>query len=300
MKFTVFLNHREQKNHKTSMKATIKTIFYLTILTSITTSCTHKKAKEIKQEKIEQTIKADDTDPMIAFAFLNETKDSLVSLAIEDENIKPEVATHAIINSQIISIGFSGTKAESELSNGRQTSNNFSNNGGNFFSIKEQIKEGDFALLVDQKFLDHNRILPFQKTNKESEEQIKTKLSQQYNRRITQSSTIAELENGAQINITLFDIKNDSALAILSYVHNNQITTLDFPAKYDEMSTWRVDDGGIFDFESLQVLSIFTSDQSIKLATVFWGAEGYNLNFYESVDGKFKSIAEAYGYSAPL
>lgn len=66
------------------------------------------------------------------------------------------------------------------------------------------------------------------------------------------------------------------------------------------MSTWRVYDGGIFDFENLQVLAVFQSDKSIKIATVFWGAEGYNLNLYESTEGVFKSIAEAYGYSAPL
>lgn len=221
-------------------------------------------------------------------------------MAVEDEKIKPEAATHAIIENKITPIDFSVTKPESESSNGRQTSHNFSNNGGTFFSLKEQIKEGDFALIVNQKFIDQNQILPFKKINKETNEQIKLKIAKHYNRKISQSSTLAELNNKAQINITLFEVKNDSALAVLTYLHNDQLITLDFPAKYDEMSTWRVDDGGVFDFENLQLLSIFQSDKSIKIATVFWGAEGYNLNFYESVDGVFKNIAEAYGYSAPL
>jgi len=260
----------------------------------------NENPKQIKQEKKESNLKTDKAEAFVGFAFLNEKKDSLVSLAVEDEKIKPEVATHAIIENKITSIDFSGTKPESESSNGRQTSNNFSNNGGTFFSIKEQIKEGDFALIVNQKFIDQNQILPFKKMDKATDEQIKLKIAKQYNRKISQSSTLAELNNKAHINITLLEVKNDSALAVLTYLDNDQLITLDFPAKYDEMSTWRVDDGGVFDFENLQLLSIFQSDKSIKIATVFWGAEGYNLNFYESVDGVFKNIAEAYGYSAPL
>lgn len=275
---------------------------YLSVIiaSSLLTSCMNEKPKQIKQEKKEINLKTDKAETFVGFAFLNEKKDSLVSLPVEDEKIKPEVATHAIIENRITPIDFSGTKPESESSNGRQTSNNFSNNGGTFFSIKEQIKEGDFALLVNQNFIDHNQILPFKKLDKETNEQIKLKIAKQYHRKISQSSTLAELNNKAQINITLFEVKNDSALAVLSYLHNDQLITLDFPAKYDEMSTWRVDDGGVFDFENLQVLSIFQSDKSIKIATAFWGAEGYNLNFYESTGGVFKSTAEAYGYSAPL
>lgn len=278
----------------------LKTFFSFVISTSLLASCVNEKPKLIKQEKKENNLKTDRTEAFVTFAFLNEKKDSLVSLAVENEKIKPEVATHAIIGDQITPIDFLGKKPESESSNGRQTSNNFSNNGGAFFSIKEQIKEGDFALLVNQNFIDDNQILPFKKIDKETNEQIKIKLAKQYHRKISQSSTVAELDNEAQINLTLFEIKNDSALAVLSYLHNDQLITLDFPAKYDEMSTWRVDDGGVFDFENLQILSIFSSDKSIKIATVFWGAEGYNLNFYESADIVFKSIAEAYGYSAPL
>ncbi|WP_400262461.1 hypothetical protein ACFX5U_03025 [Sphingobacterium sp. SG20118] len=252
-----------------------------------------EKIKESSQEK------KDSTKDLIIFSFLNEKKDSLVSLPVENEKINPKLATYAIINNKMTPIIYSATKPESEASNGRQTSFNFSNNGGDFFIIKEKINEGDFALLVNQKFIDDNKFLPFKKTEKETSHQTKTTLSNKYNRHITKSLTIAELNNQDEINLTLFEVKNDSALAVLSYLHNNQIITLDFPAKYDEMSTWRVDDGGIFDFENLQVLSIFQSGKSIKIATVFWGAEGYNLNFYESTAGVFKSIAEAYGYSAP-
>lgn len=276
------------------------TFLSIIIASSLLTSCMNEEPKQIKQEKKESNLKTDKVEAFVGFAFLNEKKDSLVSLAVEDEKIKPEAATHAIIENKITPIDFSVTKPESESSNGRQTSHNFSNNGGTFFSLKEQIKEGDFALIVNQKFIDQNQILPFKKINKETNEQIKLKIAKQYNRKISQSSTLAELNNKAQINITLFEVKNDSALAVLTYLHNDQLITLDFPAKYDEMSTWRVDDGGVFDFENLQLLSIFQSDKSIKIATVFWGAEGYNLNFYESVDGVFKNIAEAYGYSAPL
>lgn len=282
------------------MRTAFNTVFLIGVIALILTSCTQEKPKQIKQEKKQSNLKIDTNQAFITFAFLNENKDSLVSLPVEDEKIKPELATHAIIENKVIPIIFSNTKLESQTSNGRQTSHNFANNGGSFFTFKEPVKQGDFALLVNQDFIDHNKVMPFIEKDKKTEEPTISILSKKYNRKIAKSATIAELEDQSQIILTLFEVKNDSALAVLSYLHHDQLITLDFPAKYDEMSTWRVDDGGIFDFENLQVLSVFQSDKSIKIATVFWGAEGYNLNLYESTDGVFKSIAEAYGYSAPL
>ncbi|ULT27062.1 hypothetical protein KUH03_09890 [Sphingobacterium sp. E70] len=44
---------------------------------------------------------------------------------------------------------------------------------------------------------------------------------------------------------------------------------MDFPATYDDISTWRVDDGGQFDNEAFQVLTVLRSEAGISFVSIF-------------------------------
>lgn len=65
-----------------------------------------RKTKRNQARKKQSNLKIDTNQAFITFAFLNENKDSLVSLPVEDEKIKPELATHAIIENKVIPIIF--------------------------------------------------------------------------------------------------------------------------------------------------------------------------------------------------
>jgi len=62
-----------------------------------------------------------------------------------------------------------------------------------------------------------------------------------------------------------FSRKKDSALASLVLVYNENYTYYDFPALYNEQSTWRVDDGGEFWLDGIEVLAVFKQGEIVEL-----------------------------------
>jgi hypothetical protein len=189
---------------------------------------------------------------------------------------------------------------DNKESNGRQTAQNFANSEGSLFKISDAIKSGEFGMLVNKAFLDQYKIEQFTKVQKETSSAIKEQLEKKYNRKINKSTTVAILSDQSEFNLTVFENQQDSALAVFSYAKDEQLINLDFPALYDDISTWRVDDGGQFDNEAFQILTVLRSEQGISFISIFWGAEGYELNFYQPKKNLFTSMAQAYGYSSPL
>lgn len=254
------------------------------------------------QNQNRQSVKSENKEQLISpyFGFLNQQKDSIIALPMDQSMENPEKYNYIIIENQISPIAFVQNKPDNKESNGRQTAQNFANSEGSLFTIKNEIKSGDFGMLVNKAFTERYTIEPFTKVQKETDLEISKKLENLYNRKIIKSTTVATLGDKAQFNLTVFENVQDSALAVFSYVKDDQLINLDFPATYDDISTWRVDDGGEFDIDAFQILSVLRSEEGIHVVSIFWGAEGYELNFYQPKKGKFTSAAQAYGYSSPL
>ncbi|MDM1294538.1 hypothetical protein HX021_09560 [Sphingobacterium sp. N143] len=254
------------------------------------------------QQQSKTVIKKEKKEKIISpyFGFLNQQKDSLIALPMDQVMESPENYNYVIVENQISPLEFVQNKLDSKGNNGRQTAQNFANSEGSLFKIKDNITSGDFGMLVNQAFIDQYKIEPFTKIQRETSPEIKEKLEKRYKRRISKSTAVASLEDHSEFNLTVFENQQDSALAVFSYVKNDQLIDLDFPAVYDDISTWRVDDGGQFDIEAFQLLSVLRSAEGINLISIFLGAEGYELNFYQPKNDKFSSAAQAYGYSSPL
>jgi len=247
------------------MKSLFLAIFLLTLCACNNDQQQSKPA--IKSENKEKTISP-------YFGFLNEQKDSLIALPMDQAMEGPEQYNYVIVESQISPLEFVQNKIDNKESTGRQTAQNFANSEGSLFKIKEIVKSGEFG--------------------------IKEQLEKKYNRKINKSTTLAVLNDHAEFNLTVFENQQDSALAVFSYAKDEQLVNLDFPAVYDDISTWRVDDGGQFDNEAFQILTVLRSEEGISFISIFWGAEGYELNFYQPKKSQFISAAQAYGYSSPL
>jgi hypothetical protein len=234
------------------------------------------------------------------FGFLNAQKDSSIALPMDQAMEYPEKYNYIIVENQVSPVEFIQTKPNSKESNGRQTAQNFANSEGSLFKIKDPIKSGDFGMLVNSDFLQHYKIEPFTAVQQETAPEIKEQLEKKYKRKINKSTTVAVLKDRSQFSLTVFEHQQDSALAVFSYINDEQLINLDFPATYDDISTWRVDDGGQFDHNAFQILTVLRSSEGINLVSIFWGAEGYELNFYQPHKDTFTSAAQAYGYSSPL
>jgi len=273
------------------MKSLFLAIFLLTLCACNNDQQQSKPA--IKSENKEKTISP-------YFGFLNEQKDSLIALPMDQAMEGPEQYNYVIVESQISPLEFVQNKIDNKESTGRQTAQNFANSEGSLFKIKEIVKSGEFGMLVNKAFIDQYKIEPFTKTQKETSPGLKEQLEKKYNRKINKSTTLAVLNDHAEFNLTVFENQQDSALAVFSYAKDEQLVNLDFPAVYDDISTWRVDDGGQFDNEAFQILTVLRSEEGISFISIFWGAEGYELNFYQPKKSQFISAAQAYGYSSPL
>jgi hypothetical protein len=96
-----------------------------------------------------------------------------------------------------------------------------------------------------------------------------------------------------------YKLVGDSALASLILATQEGLFYFDFPAKYDEGSTWRVDDGGEFGLDYFNILAAFDHPEGYELITEWIAAEGYSMSFLKVKDGKFISIKDGSRYAAP-
>ena len=96
--------------------------------------------------------------------------------------------------------------------------------------------------------------------------------------------------------IVVFSPKKDSVLASL-VIGGKQFVYRDYPAKYDEGSTWRVDDGGEFSNDAIRILAVFRNQQGdLEIITEWAGAEGANIEYFKETKGKIEVIKEASRY----
>jgi hypothetical protein len=100
-----------------------------------------------------------------------------------------------------------------------------------------------------------------------------------------------------------FAAVDTNALASIVLAADSSLLFKDFPAVHQaaENSTWRVDDGGVFSAESLDILFVAPTSAGYLMATVWAGAEGdaCELSVADSA-ASFRSLAKGYRYRSPI
>ncbi|MNN22802.1 hypothetical protein D3C81_1361790 [compost metagenome] len=89
-----------------------------------------------------------------------------------------------------------------------------------------------------------------------------------------------------KIALFVFEREADDMLASIAYIKGDTVLFKDFPAKYDESSTWRVDSGdepGLF-----EVLFLAHSDEGLLLGVSWAAPEGENLFVLKETNGVFQ------------
>ncbi|MBE8714709.1 hypothetical protein [Sphingobacterium hungaricum] len=257
------------------------------------------KNKSVENELTKPDTLANSREELLEFGFLNEAKNAVILLDTDDSIQHPAYLTEAIIANQLVKAKYAHFQKQNEvLDNGRQTEANFDYVAGHYFSLEKNSSQSDFALLVNPSFLSKRSIIPFDLENKNTQKE-ELNLPAKYQRKVKNQKTIAFLPNNTLIKLIEFEVEQDSALAILVYSSPDKILIKEFPALYDEISTWSVDDGGEFGMDYFQIESILANGDRIELVISEFGAEGYNLTFLRESGGTFDEIKRAYGYSAP-
>jgi hypothetical protein len=264
-------------------------------------SCQTKTTQKTENKDSISTATISDIDKMeeaLTFAFSSITGDSLLAF---EENTNPAPYTQTFDNQgNITKINFIKTQKNGEEHSINLTPYNFSSCTGQLFTLSAGKKaDSNFtSLLFNEEFSKNHQAISVKTLEKPQviDSKIKTAIATERRRAIKNAWKIADLGENQSAYIVVFAPKKDSVLASL-VISGKQFIYRDYPAKYDEGSTWRVDDGGEFPNDAIKILAIFRNQKGeLEVITEWAGAEGANIEYFKFVAGKIEVIKEASRY----
>lgn len=283
----------------------MKSIAYISIL-AFSLACQSKKESTQKEVSADTIATAsnqnvDKSEELVNFGFSNENGDKILAF---EEGISPKELTQTINNQEeVTTIKFLKTQAGNEKGI-NLVAQNIDNCKGQLFSMSDgdKVTPNETIILFNYKFAINHTPLLLKKleTPLLVDEKIKILIAKDKNRKVKQAWEIAHLAEHQKAYIVIFEPKKDSVLASLviggtSYIYR------DYPAKYDEGSTWRVDDGGEFPNDAIKILAVFRNKSGeLEIITEWAGAEGANIEYAKANKNTFETIKEASRYWGAL
>ena len=233
-------------------------------------------------------------------------------------NIAPETPVelnrykYIIYNDHYYPVRFKGAQLENEEKNNyRDAYYNFDNLSGWLYEMEQgRLLENpeneydaiwDAALLVDENYKNTTTILMTNVVALSGD--LQKAFENKYGRKIITScasAVFSDDDNEYQLVNVQFENKGTSALGVTALVENGEIKVVkEFPATYDESSTWRVDDGG--EFGGLWADLVALENGVLTLYTANSGAEGCNYqSFVIQGDSLVNGKVSASYYQAPM
>jgi hypothetical protein len=236
-------------------------------------------------------------DEALTFGFSNEKGNRILAF---EENTNPKWFTQ-VIDNQGHTTKISFIKTQKGIEGGvNQTSFNFDNCTGQLFEISSDKKfNTDYTSVLFNEEFSKNHQSIFVKTLEKPQvidRKIKNAIATERKRAVKNAWKIADFGENQSAYIVVFSPKKDSVLASL-VIGNKQFIYRDYPAKYDEGSTWRVDDGGEFPNDAIRILAVFRNPKGeLEIITEWAGAEGANIEYIKANKNIFEIIKEASRY----
>lgn len=255
----------------------------------------------------------------LCYAYANEDGTKLIIPDLTDEQTAARYEI-AICNGNIIPVTYVGIQPRNEnKDNRRNVSANFNNQSGAVFSVPEDaipINEevnGSIStcfLMTDKSFFKNNRPIAIMNVGEELDRKsgLWKELESRYKRKMEYANIVFSFGNeGENIFVSAqFSNQGDEALGIYAMAFTDgqgtikSINTIDFPATFNEISTWTVDDSG--HFNTPEANAMYKCGDKYILYTVKSGTESTNFNCYKIADGKITPSETSLGsfYTSPL
>jgi len=238
------------------------------------------------------------------FGFTNETgKLILVSDQIEGTKDLQDINSAIGENGNVVAVKYLKTQKANEKDNGRQTSQNFDNQAGHIFEVTLGSAKGNetYYMINTSEFntmaVSKSREGDLSEMDSDSKEEIEGIKG----RKILRSWEIGRIEPDRAVYLIFFEREKDDMLASIVVKTPVKLIFKDYPAKYDESSTWRVDDGGSIYPEMFSVLFACETEKGMILGIKWMGAEGEVTTLLREQDGTFEELEiEGSRYMAPL
>ena len=205
---------------------------------------------------------------------------------------------YVIYDDKYYPVSFKGVQlGNREKDSGRDTYYNFDNLSGWVYAMAQgrllENPEDEYdaiwgaALLVDENYKNSAKILELKNREKGAtkivalSQELNKAFVNKYGRKIVSSCASAVFGDNSEFQLVnvQFENKGDDALGVSALVENGEIKAVkEFPAKYDEMSTWRVDDEG--EFYGLWAHLVVLENGVLTLYTSNSGEESANYQSY--------------------
>lgn len=226
------------------------------------------------------------------FGFTNETaKYIIIAGSLEEGQSIDGVNTAIGENGNLLTIKYQRTQEKNEKDNGRLTAQNFDNLAGYIFEITQgTAKQNETYYLINDKF-NVKSILDSQKGNQaEIDAAAKEEIEKIKGRKVKNGWDIGLIDSDKTIYLVLFERENDDMLASVVMKTPTKFVFKDYPAKYNESSTWRVDDGGSVYPELFSILFASQTESGIVLGIKWVGAEGEVTTLFIENGDKFEDL----------
>jgi hypothetical protein len=226
------------------------------------------------------------------FGFTNETAKYIILAGSLEEGQSIVTINKAIgENGNLLTIKYLRRQEKNEKDNGRLTAQNFDNLAGYIFEITQgTAKQNETYYLINDKF-NAKSILDSQKGNQaEIDAAAKEEIEKIKGRKVKSSWEIGVVGLEKTIYLILFERENDDMLASIVMKTPRKFVFKDYPAKYNESSTWRVDDGGSIYPDLFSILFASQTESGIVLGIKWAGAEGEVTTIFVENGDKFEDL----------
>ncbi len=283
-----------------------KSIILIALFTLALWGCGNQNTNDNKPEDNTQTVEQE--APAVALQPVYVLSDQFGTRFLLQENFidgdkpQPKVGIenykYIIYDGKYYPVKFKGVQlGDKEKNSGRDTYYNFDNLSGWVYEMEQgRLLENpeneydaiwDAALLVDEIYKKSATILELKNrengmTKIESlSDDLQKSFVDKYGRKIVSGCASAVFGDNSEYQLVnvQFENKGDDALGVSALVENGEIKAVkEFPAKYDEMSTWRVDDEG--EFNGLWAHLVVMENGVLTLYTSNNGEESCNYRNY--------------------
>ncbi|ASS65527.1 MULTISPECIES: hypothetical protein [unclassified Paenibacillus] len=243
------------------------------------------------------------------FSFADETGTKLMIVPDIRGEIDPDVLssikTAAGAGGKTLPVSYAGVEQGDEKDNGRQTASNFVHMKGYVFQVEQGTAQPNATYYMLRGRAAPEAFIPVEdKKDAKPDAALLKAIAQQKKRKVDQAWTIGRIgRNGNAMDLLLIQFARDQKSMLASLVlvpEESKPLYKDFPADYDENSTWTVDDGGSMSPESFSLRFVARTGEGMVLGMEWNAAEGSNSFLLQADSGKLADLGISGGrYMSP-
>ena len=248
-----------------------------------------------------QFVAASPSTKPILFGFFNRDGNRLITVGAGNANFSLQQPQLIFASNQRLAATYTKTQQKSATSTNRDTAANFDRLAGHVLAVNDPGPANQSALIVEATFF-NERQLPSLASKADDAKTLENRrrIAELRQRSVANSWPLLQTDEGTQLQLVLFEQLGDQALASLVLFRPDHILCRDFPAAYNPVSTWRVDDGGAIGPQQFRILYLGNQQGIWEFSYEFIGAEGINLEFVRENQGALVIISHASRYMSPF